>query len=242
MRIPFWATIFMLISVMILCALGLWQVDRLAWKQGIIAAIQEQQSIDPTQNHFTPDDLAVDHAFKRGTITGHFLHDKEIHLAPRMYDSIVGYHLFTPFKLAGDEGRILLVNRGWVPNTMNMPEGSVIEFPAGEVSISGTIRKPAQANAFTPENHPDDGVWYHIDLGDVSKALGLTPVFPVMFYADNSGLAGYGADDGRYPLPVLVNAIPNNNHKQYAFFWFSMALVLVVVYGLRFIVPQLKKQ
>lgn len=242
MKIPFWATVFMLMGVMVLCALGMWQVKRLAWKQDIIASIQEQQSIDPTQNHFTPDDLVVAHAFKRGAVTGHFLHDKEIHLAPRMYESVVGYHLFTPFILAGDEGRILLVNRGWVPNKMNMPEDAVIEFPAGEISIAGTIRNPAKANAFTPENKSDDGIWYHIDLSDVSKALGLSTVFPVLFYADNPSLAGYEVDDGHYPLPVSVNVIPQNNHMQYAFFWFSMALVLVIVYVLRFIAPQFKKQ
>ena len=39
MKLPVWGTILTVIGVVVLCTLGTWQLDRLAWKKDLIAKL-----------------------------------------------------------------------------------------------------------------------------------------------------------------------------------------------------------
>ncbi len=129
-RPTFWATVFTIPAMAILLALGTWQVQRLHWKEGEIAKRQERSQGPgialPTD---FPDPAGVE--FTRVALKGSFLHDEEFYLGARTESGRVGLNVVTPFLLA--DGRILLVNRGWVPQEMRDPasraEGQLVGPP-----------------------------------------------------------------------------------------------------------------
>ncbi len=234
MKLPFWATVFTLIGVMILCALGSWQVHRLQWKTEILAHVDdafEKVAI----GEMPPFSLAADMAYEGfvlgGSVRGTYLHDKSILIQSRVYDRVPGYHVITPFVVSrSDSPPVLLVNRGWVPLEAERGEGFEIQYPDGEVEVSGMLVAPPEAK-YQPENDAARDMWYRIDIGQLQNFMKIKHLEPKVLYV------GGGDEGGYYPVPVMDGLRSNihNNHKQYAFFWFSMALALIGVYLARFI-------
>ncbi len=229
-RFPVGATLAMLAAFSLLCALGTWQVERLAWKNAILQALDKAYAMRIPPNLVSQDLEASARnrsLFIFGTIHGHFL-PGEIAVRPRTHDGETGAHLYQPFSLAN--GGVILVNRGWVP------EGWQGRVPDGSVSLTGLARKPDRKNPFTPPNRPGAGQWYAIDLKDINILLPESGnSLPYVFYAENARSAG---ED--YPLGFGRDWMPPNNHLQYAIFWFTMAFILAAIYALRFIRPFLK--
>ncbi len=106
------------LALVILLGLGSWQVDRLFWKQNLIAERQAQAAQPPIA---VPTDVAPDPAmaFRAAYAEGHFLNDQEMYLMARTRRGNIGFHLITP--LEQEDGRIILVNRGWVPQDFRDP-------------------------------------------------------------------------------------------------------------------------
>ena len=117
-RIPIGGVLFLLACIALLLSLGTWQVERLAWKQALLQSYAEEYARDPLQNRFDryafPEIATKYPAMEYGSIRGQFHHDIEILIGPRTHEGKPGYHVLTPFSLAGGNGRVL-VNRGWVP-------------------------------------------------------------------------------------------------------------------------------
>ncbi len=218
---PVWATLFTVLCVVILCALGTWQLYRLAWKTDLLARIAIAQArpsvlVEPAKLDETWD-------FHHGMVEGQYDHTHTIAIVPRTYNGVMGAHLLTPLKLS--DGRTIIVNRGWVPEGKVVP----LEKKRGTVQVRGVFRIPEEPNMFVPFNHPEKGAWYRIDLSDLARYLKTDALVPVLLYAEVESGAG------RYPVAqAIVPHIPNN-HLQYALFWFSMAVVLVGVYIARFV-------
>lgn len=236
-RPPFWATVWAIVGIAILCTLGTWQLQRLEWKNGLIAAID-------TAKVATPADMSAeqiiqtaptataprDDFFQRVRITGRYLHNHEIILKPRPNpenpnSQKTGFYLVTLF-LLDDNTTTLPVLRGWVADI----DDQFIQRPDAPVTIIGTLRAPTATNPFTPKNNPETGMWFTINHADLAAASGLDTIAPVVLYEETRR-----ADVG-WPIPVPATPNMNNNHLQYAIFWFMMAGVLAVMYVLRFIV------
>lgn len=228
MRLPLWATLCTLISVAILCGLGVWQLQRLAYKEKLIGQIRAELTKDPMETELAPGVLLqaqMNGAFYvRGFVEGVYLHEHEILVGPRTREGEPGYHVYTPFESYMSDDTIL-VNRGWVP--YGLPEAR-ISRPNRSMIVTGTARKPAAPNSFTPENNPADDEWYYVDPAQISDAKNLKAVMPFILYADPQ-------QGGEWPIPVSVGFNADHKHLQYALTWFSMALVLIVIYFLRFI-------
>jgi len=225
-KFPLWATILTVIGVTILCGLGTWQVQRLHWKQGLLADIEQAYQVDATKHLIGSDDIMAawheDRLALRGTAIGRFL-KKSFKLGPRTLNGKQGYHLYSPLLLL--DGGTLLVNRGWIPADANMPPP-----PNGTQRVTGILRKPDIANEFTPLNRPVDNEWYVIDFAQIASEKNLANLAPYVLYVE-------GTDTGTLPVPVGQKPELFNNHKSYAIFWFMMAGLMVVFYVLRFIVP-----
>lgn len=80
------------------------------------------------------------------TAEGHFDTAHEVVVRRRTNtDGEVGYHVLTPFVL--DDGKVLLVNRGWVPADGAQTEFPKIPAPArGEITVTGRLM-PDQTTA-----------------------------------------------------------------------------------------------
>lgn len=228
-RPPLLALILTILAVAFLCRLGFWQLERLSWKAQVLAQIAAEEAKDPLSLRLGVQDFEGEDGFVRGSVAGVFLHDKEIALLSQVQDGEVGYHLITPFKIKGTSEAVL-VNRGWVP--MNYIQRS-IDRPAGEQIITGFAAPPPRGNMFTPANVPNKAQWYSITPEAIFTARnlaqeGITKLWgPKILLADSGG-------SHNLPRAQPILARPNNNHAQYALFWFTMAGVLVVIFALRF--------
>ena len=119
------ATLFAIPGIIILLALGSWQVHRLMWK----TELNEERSAQfQAEAVMLPAELAdaSDFAYRRVWLEGSFRHEAEMFLAARTFDRRVGYQIITPFERT--DGPVVLVNRGWVPLDNKEPELSLIHI------------------------------------------------------------------------------------------------------------------
>lgn len=223
---PLVASLLMLIGIAVLCGLGVWQIDRLGWKQDLLKDIAQVSAMEPQT--LTAADLVKateEHKkFLRGTIRGEFLNAASITVQPRVLNERQGAHLITPLRL--DDASVLLVNRGWMPldQTKNIPAST------GPVAVSGWLRLPDDPNFFTPANDPARGQWYGIDPEMISETFDLKGILPFVLFAEKAG-----DSSGDFPIALQGKPDLNNNHLAYALFWFSMAGVMLVIFLLRFV-------
>ena len=237
MKLPFWGTLLTLLGVMILCALGGWRIKRLAWKQELLRAIDREYERGPFDVALSSDDLSSLVDMKRGYVVGRYAHDYEIWLQVRTYKGQPGYHVITPFELT--DGRYILMNRGWIPDRNGRSDDFVLTRPEGVLHVSGILRHIPQDNFFVPDNDIEKDLWFRILPHDIEAYTGISLLAQNMIYVEQEGRPAAQRD---YPVVSATSYRPNNNHQQYAIFWFTMALSMVAVYILRFIRPQLSKR
>jgi len=233
MRLPFWGTILTIIGVCVLCALGFWQLERLAWKTALLDQIAAERAIDAETVSLTPASFDHENILKRGFLAGRYLHDKAIMVAPRTLDGASGFHLITPFVTdAVHGGETVLVNRGWLPVSYERPDDYSLYEPAGVGIVIGSLRVVPKPNMFTPDNVPEKNVWYQISTSDIEVASGLDLLNGILLYVEEERF-----DDkfGAYPVAVARESRLSNNHAQYVLFWFSVAIAMIGVYCLRFV-------
>jgi surfeit locus 1 family protein len=213
------------IAIVLICiGLGGWQLERLQWKRGLIAEREAAVAAPPVR---PPEALAEARsmAFRHIVYEGVFLNDKEILLggtSPR--DGEAGFDVLTPLREAG--GRIVFVNRGFVPSQLKDPNSRRAGQPEGTVRVAGLLRLPPDEKPgwFLPDNRADINYWFWVDLPAMAAADGLGDVAPFYIDADATPNPGGWPQGGVTPLELP------NNHLQYAITWFSLAAGMVVVY------------
>ncbi|WP_416899017.1 MAG: SURF1 family protein [Minwuia sp.] len=218
-RPSLWLTVSAGIAFAILCSLGVWQLQRLEWKEGLIAQIDERMGGEPVPLPQTLDDPDA-WRFRPVTVTGSFVHDAESHRTGRPERGAIGYRIFTPLRRA-DGGGIVMVERGWVPEPLKDPAARPGDPPAGEVTITGIVRLPDPRNTFTPDDDPAANIWFASDPVAMAAAYGLT--VPPWYVVDRDS----AADWPRAGPPQLSL---KNDHLGYAMTWFSLAAVLLVIW------------
>jgi surfeit locus 1 family protein len=158
-------------------ALGTWQVQRLDWKSKLIAKFEDRliRAPLPLPPHVDPSAIK-DFDYRRVRATGHFRHDQEMLIGPRLHDSKDGYLVVTPLEREG-EGTTVLVSRGWIDkkhmDQRTRPDG----LPTGEVTVEGLLREPWQKNMFTPDNDLPNKKFYFPDVAQMAELTGSQPVW-----------------------------------------------------------------
>lgn len=191
----------------VLIVLGTWQLERLWWKEGVIAQIESRLDGDPVA---VPSGAhAVEHQYLRVRADGVVL-PGELHVYTSVPPYGVGYRVIAPFELA--DGRRILLDRGFVP--IDAKDAS---RPVGEVSIEGALHWPQESDRFTAKPDRSENIWFARDVPMMAEALGTEPV---MLVVARSSLAG-----GPVPQPVSVN-IPNR-HLEYVVTWYGLAVVWI---------------
>jgi surfeit locus 1 family protein len=212
------------VPVALLCAaLGVWQLQRLEWKRGLIAQREAALAAVATP---PPRSLAEARALEFHPVfdQGVFLYDQEILLNAIGPKGGAGFDVLTPLREPG--GRIVFVNRGYVPTELKNRAARAAGSPAGTVRVAGRLRLPPEKkpNWFVPDNRPDKDSWFWVDLKAMSAADRLAGVAP--FYIDADAAPNpQGWPRGGASLPELPN-----HHLQYAITWFSLAVAAIVIY------------
>jgi surfeit locus 1 family protein len=228
-KFPLWATLFTLIGIIILCGLGTWQINRLHWKETLLADMEAAYQTDPQKNLQTHTMLREatlkETALIHGGVMGRFTQHPPLRSGPRPREEQAGYHLYALFKTT--DGGNILVNRGWMP--AGQDPLTAAPPPQGMMTLYGLFRSPARANAFTPPNDGAKNYWYRFDTNSIKAHFNIDTLAPYILYVE-----GPESDTPPYPLSERLEI--NNNHRFYAFFWFAMAGVLAVIYILRFVI------
>lgn len=224
-----WAWPVVLAALAVMVGLGVWQLQRLAWKQGLIARLEQRTAAAPVPlppGLDASDPAAIEALeFRPVEVTGRYLNDRELHLLARTRDGEVGQHVVTPFRLA--DGRTLLIDRGWVPADAVEPAARQDGLLEGEATQVGLLRRGGWQGSdwLRPTNKPQANQWLWLDLPAMAEAAGLER--PVTgFYLS----ALPGQHPGRWPEGGRTRVQLKNDHLQYALTWFSLAVVLLVVF------------
>jgi len=218
-------TLFTVPAVLILLALGIWQIERLHWKEGLIAqrdAAVGAAPIAPPQTLAEARGLEFHHVVAEGE----FQNDKELFLAASSDGGDSGYQVVTPFRMT--DGRTIFVNRGFIPLELKDQTKRAAGELSGTVRVTGLLRVPpnGKPSFFLPDNRPDLNLWFWVDLPAMARQDAIAD--PVPFYID----ADKTPNPGGWPKGGITRLDLPNDHLQYAITWFSLAVALVVIYVL----------
>ncbi len=192
--------------------LGVWQVVRLAWKNSLVAAVETRSTAAPVDLDAVAwdaiDPLASE--YQRVSVTGEFGNTDTLSQAVTTYGG--GFWVMTP--LALDDGRTVLVNRGFVTAAQR---DAGIDRPEGTVEVTGLLRASEPEGGFLRSNDPSAGRWHSRDVAAIGAATGLGNLAPFFVDADAGGES--------YPLGGLTVISFSNNHLIYALTWFGLTLL-----------------
>lgn len=212
-KFPWTLTFFALIGVAILLSLGVWQIQRLAWKNELIAQMEEiyaQKQAKP----LTKDTATLGNYVKA---QGIFLNHLSKRIESKTNDGQIGEYLITPFV---SEDLFLFVNRGWVSKDFALPETK-----QSLATLEGFLLEAKKSNSFIPNNDLENDSWYWISIDDLEQATGGESSIPYVLWAKQASPKVEGI------IPQASRPEIRNDHLQYAFFWFAMATVLILIYG-----------
>jgi surfeit locus 1 family protein len=225
LRFRLWPTVAALAALAVLLGLGTWQLQRLGWKEDLVARAEAGLAAPPVALPAAGTDLeALD--FRRITVRGVYLHDAAFMFGLSASGGEPGGRLVTPLRL--DDGRVVLVNRGWLPEDLlppNVPPGL---RPSGQVTLEGVARWRGGGRDrgwMVPADQPGRRRWFSWDIAAMERALGM-PLLPVALTLERSeGPAGL-------PETQRVAVDFRNNHLGYALTWYGLAAALLVIFVL----------
>lgn len=218
-------SLFALCGVLLLLGLGFWQIERQAWKHDLMARINDRMAA-PAVDFPAAATESPAWDYRQVKATGVFDYTKELHLAARdVRHSAYGYQILVPLRL--EDGRWLLVSRGWVPQEKKAAASRAEGQVAGTVTVTGIARLPQGRRWMAPENNPERNVWLWLDMVAMAKAAGVEQFAPLYLEADAT------SNPGGWPRGGQTRVRFTDNHFIYAITWFSLALALIMVWGVK---------
>jgi surfeit locus 1 family protein len=211
-----------LLATALFVALGIWQIERRAWKLALIDEVNARvhappvAAPPPTQwSGITAQNAAYRHV----TAAGRYLNDRET-LVQALTEQGTGFWVLTPFETA--DGSIILVNRGFVPSERASSQTRLKGLIEGPASVTGLLRLSEPKGGFLRTNEPDKDRWFSRDLEGIARNRHLAKVAPYFIDADAT------PNTGGWPVGGLTVISFPNNHLVYVLTWFSMAALSIV--------------
>jgi cytochrome oxidase assembly protein ShyY1 len=212
-----------------LIGLGTWQIERKAWKEGLIDALAQRVAADPRPippaSRWSA--LAPERdEFRRVKFDAAIEPDADALVytpgsAFRTDVSGPGHWVFTPAKLS--DGATIVLNRGFIPQALQQ---SAARRPlAGPVVLVGAMRWPEARGWFAPNDDPAHNLWFVRDQRAMAEAKGWGEVAPFFVELETPSSPGPVPQAGR----LTVNL--RNEHLQYAITWYGLAAVLAISFG-----------
>lgn len=189
----------------ILMSLGVWQVQRLQWKEGVLADIAARITAEAVPLPATIDAQAD--RYKPVTVTGRFTGD---HLDVLVSRKQIGAGVRVVEAFETDDGRRILVDRGFLTD-----DDRAKPRVSGPATVEGNLHWPDETDSYTPPPDPKTGLWFARDVAAMAQALNTEPTFIVARRPTGGAIE---------PMPVDTSGIPND-HMNYAITWFSLAVV-----------------
>jgi surfeit locus 1 family protein len=217
--------LFSVLGIVVLSALGVWQVERRTWKLALIDRVDQRIHVAPVPAPGPDAWPAInrdDDEYRRVKITGRFANDRET-LVDATTERGMGFWVMTP--LITPDGFTMMVNRGFVPVDRRDSATRAAGQIEGETTVSGLVRMTEPKGTLLRANDPAAGRWYSRDIAAIAKARDLNRVAPYFIDADAT------ANPGGLPVGGLTVVSFYNHHLLYALTWFALALMLAVALG-----------
>ncbi len=192
-------------GIAILMSLGIWQIQRLEWKEAILRDIEKRINLEPKP---LPNNLDRDRDGFSAVVVDGMILPTEIHVLVSKKREGAGYRIIAPMQIR--DGRHILVDRGFTP-----ADNKNLTRSIGHVEVIGNLHWPDEIDRFTPPPDFAANIWFARDIDAMAKKLNTLPLLLI---------ARTPTDPHVIPLPVDPNAIPNN-HLQYAITWFAIAAI-----------------
>ena len=245
--------------VPIVClGLGIWQCRRLQWKVNLIEDIQDKlqraamnlprnvkcvrqgPSLHSSLISSVYSIIEVPNfEYRQVQLAGVWDHTHSMLLGPKTHENVQGYHVITPL-MRFDGGSTVLVNRGFVSSEA-LKKPDVLSRETGPVQLVGLLRTSQARNTFTPDNRPEQGEWYWVDINAMAEyaggeARGVQPVYIESIFSKQSTthrtvpLVDMLLEDGNtaeasqllasgVPIGRSTNIELRNMHLTYAITW-----------------------
>lgn len=225
-RFPVGLTLATAVGLAILVALGMWQLQRLTWKEALLvriaklessAAVPAAQALDRAVSPADLDMVRVQvdcPGLSRAAFVELF----------GLKDGTAGRRLISACPVASGRYGSLLVDRGFIPEDVSARPGT--DGPQGPVSVTGVLRIPDRPSVFTPKADPAGRLWFNRDIPAMASTLGAPRPAPVMLMAETASNPEFTA-----LAPAPIPAAISNRHLEYALTWFGLAAALLGVYG-----------
>ena len=217
-----WPLAMTAIMVGVLVSLGFWQLDRLSWKQQLIDRIEESLA-KPARPLPAEDPSLSVLEYRRVVFKGTFTNKRAVRLFALNHRGEPGYHIYAQFRL--ENGRRLIVNRGWVPKALGDNDADAYHADTTPVELTGRIRLSGAKGWFSPPNDLEDNIWYFADLNAMAGFLSVSDPLPIFVELDDN-------ETEAWPRGGVTRLEIPNNHLPYAITWFALAIVLIVIFGL----------
>lgn len=227
LRLKLISGIVVLLALAILLSLGTWQVRRMEWKEALLAQIETRRKAEPVELAKAEQAFASgqDQEYLRVRAQGAFDHTKERHFFATDAGR-TGFYVYTPLNL--QDGRSLLVNRGFVPYDFKEPEKRLAGEVQGTVTLSGYLRNRLEGkpSSLVPDNDPQKNIFYWKDWTAMVQTVDLDPSKVVPFFVDVDETV---QSPGGWPKGGVTQFELPNNHLQYAVTWYGLAAALAGV-------------
>lgn len=214
-------TLAAIVVVAVCVSAGLWQRGRMEQKLALRAQVEAASRADP---------VAIPRAaqwddwrFRPVRATGTFDATHQILVDNRIRGGRAGYDVFAPLALA--DGRVVLVDRGWVAAGASRADVPQVPPPAGQVTVTGRINRPPGAYLELAGATVNGRVWQNLDIPRYEAATGLA-VLPVIVEQTASAAPG---DDLVRQRPAPDTGA--EKHMSYMLQWFAFAATTIVLWG-----------
>ena len=247
----FWViTLAAVLTLAATVSLGRWQLSRAAQKEALQASIDAQKLKPPlTQAEFLAMDRATDALHRPVRLRGLWLTPQTVYLDNRQMHGTPGFYVLTPFALEGTE-QTVMVQRGWIQrNFVDRTQLGAVETPAGIVEVTGLIEPPPShlLELGTSATAPAAGA----SAPAAAASAPLAPTPAVEGYSpirQNLDLEAFRAET-KQPLRTDVSlqqtgaaseglqrdwpapALGLERHYGYAFQWFGLSALVVILYA-----------
>lgn len=225
-RFPLGLTIAMVIAMVILVGLGGWQLQRMTWKENLLARIAALQGAAPQPLEPVIDSVAFgkDRDFTRVAVDCPGLGTAPYLELYSVREAGAGVRLISACRIAAGRYDNILVDRGFVSDQAT-GRPKIDPADRAPIHLVGVLRKPDRATFVTPKNDVAGNHWYSRDVPAMAAVLHASRPAPLFMMAETSTNPDLKALDPQ-PLPAEIP----NRHLEYALTWFGLAGALACVY------------
>ncbi|MFP1133025.1 SURF1 family protein [Asticcacaulis sp. W401b] len=213
-RLPVGLTLAVVVALLILLGLGTWQMQRLHWKEQLLADLARTRAIAPV----ALDSLLSqpgDHVWRQVTLECRS-DSRDFVYMHGVSDGVAGFHVLTTCTTGQEGGQgVILADLGF---TAQKPLAGAV----ATTTLTGRLRRFETPNAFVPPNDPKADDWYTRSVPDLSKRWNVT------LRSDYFVAATQPVAPGLTPVDAAANL--SNRHLEYALTWYGLAAALIGVY------------